>query len=175
MRRPPTAEDRYSDLFRSTYPLVLAFVRRRGVSDAEAVVAETFTIAWRRFDVVPRDPDVAKAWLFQTARHCMMNAARTERRRDALGVRAAEAVVLPSVESDAVARLDLSRAWNSLPPDAQEALALTYFDGLTSEQAGQVLGISAVAYRARLSRARRALDRLLPTSDHDDVNQGALR
>ena len=82
--------------------------------------------------------------------------------------------MLGSLEADAVARLDLARAWNALPDDAQEALALAHFDGLSSEQAGQVLGISAVAYRARLSRARRALDALLSTNDHD-TNLGALR
>lgn len=168
------AEERFSELFRSHYPVVLAFVRRRGVADAEAVVAETFAIAWRKWGVVPRDPGRAKGWLFQTARNCILNALRAERRRVALGVRAAEGIVLGSLEADAVARLDLARAWNALPDDAQEALALAHFDGLSSEQAGQVLGISAVAYRARLSRARRALDALLSTNDHD-TNQGALR
>lgn len=86
-------------------------------------------------------------------------------------MRVAEAAESAGLEADAVARLDLARAWNALPDDAQEALALAHFDGLTSDQAGRVLGISAVAYRARLSRARRALDRLLADEHHDQLDR----
>lgn len=178
MRRQPTHEERFADLFRSTYPLVLAFVRRRYPTDAEAVVAEAFTIAWHKVATIPRDPEQAKAWLFQTARNCLLNTLRAERRRDALGVRVAEGFTHATLEADAVARLDFARAWNQLPDDAQEALALAHFDGLTSEQAGRVLGISAVAFRARLSRARRSLDRLL-LPEHIEADapttRGALR
>lgn len=54
-------------------------------------------------------------------------------------------------------RLDLLAAWKRLDPVHAEALALAAWDGLTSAQAGRVLDISAVAFRIRLSRARRAL------------------
>ena len=60
--------------------------------------------------------------------------------------------------ADAVAaRVDLALAWSQLSPTDQEALGLTVFEGLTSDQAGAVLGITATAYRVRLSRARAAL------------------
>jgi RNA polymerase sigma-70 factor (ECF subfamily) len=39
----------------------------------------------------------------------------------------------------------------------QEALSLSVWEGLTGAQAAQVLGISAVAFRIRVSRARRLL------------------
>jgi RNA polymerase sigma-70 factor (ECF subfamily) len=54
-------------------------------------------------------------------------------------------------------RLDLAEAWTRLSAVHQEALALTVWDGLDAPRAALVLGISPVAYRLRLSRARKAL------------------
>ncbi len=53
--------------------------------------------------------------------------------------------------------VDLSRAWRRLSPVHQEALALSTYEELTAGQAAAVLDISPVAFRLRLSRARRAL------------------
>ena len=53
--------------------------------------------------------------------------------------------------------MDLGRAWRLLSERHQEALALTVWDGLTAVEAATVLGISPVAYRLRLSRARTVL------------------
>lgn len=66
----------------------------------------------------------------------------------------------PGHEGDTVVALaDLARAWNRLTAAHQEALSLTCWDGLTGAEAAIVLGISPVAYRIRLSRARRAYTR----------------
>ena len=54
-------------------------------------------------------------------------------------------------------QIDLGAAWNVLSAQHQEVLALAGWEGLTSEEAGQVLGISATAYRLRLRKARAAL------------------
>ncbi|MDN5571490.1 MAG: sigma-70 family RNA polymerase sigma factor [Propionibacteriaceae bacterium] len=159
-------EDRYRAVFRAHYADVLAFVRRRYPGDAEAVVAETFTTLWRRFDQAPVAAEDVRAWLFTTARNTLLNARRADRRRDALGVRVTETLPddVPWEPDRTAERLDLARAWNALPEDAQEALALSLFDGLASAQAADVLGIRAEAYRARLSRARRALANLMEVS-----------
>ena len=61
------------------------------------------------------------------------------------------------VDGEATARVDLGRAWRLLSEPHQEALALAVWDGLTAAEAAAVLGISPVAYRLRLSRARKVL------------------
>lgn len=163
-------EQRFREMFQAAYPPVLAFVRRRYATDAEAVVAETFATAWRRFEEIPADTPRRMAWLFATARNGICNALRADRRRDALAVRAASDPAGLTLEPDQVAaRIDLARAWNDLPADAQETLALTYFDGLDAADAGLVLGVSPTAYRARLSRARKALSAHL-TPEIDDTS-----
>ena len=155
-------ERRFTDLFAETYPAVLRFVERRvHPSHAEDIAAEVFLVLWRRLDDVPADAEDARAWLFGVARLTLMARLRGERRRQALAVRIAVDRVghaHDGVDPTLVARrLDLAQAWTRLSSVHQEALALTVWDGLDAPRAARVLGISPVAYRLRLSRARKAL------------------
>jgi RNA polymerase sigma-70 factor (ECF subfamily) len=155
------AEARFRELYETTYDDLMRFVQRRvDRSHVEDLVAETMLVAWRRFDQLPAERGDARAWLFGIARNLLLNAHRGERRRGALEVRIAETALTraPTDDAEVVAHLvDLSRAWRRLTPQHQEALALAVWDNLTSAEAALVLGISPVAYRLRLSRARRAL------------------
>ncbi|MFX0539113.1 RNA polymerase sigma factor [Ornithinimicrobium sp. Y1847] len=151
----------FRELYEHAYDDVLRFVQRRAhPSHAEDVTAEVFLVAWRRYAELPLDLDSRRAWLFGVTYRVLANARRGEDRRAALAVRIADAYdgIEPGLHPDEVGlRLDLARAWRQLPATHQEALALTIWEDLSSTQAAQVLGISATAYRLRLSRARRAL------------------
>lgn len=138
------------------------YVRRRaGPEVVDDVLAEVFVVVWRRLDEVPTAPDEARAWIFTVARRVLLTQWRADDRRHALGVRLAaqpSSDHQSSEEIEAVApRVDLARAWDRLSEVHQEALGLTVFEGLDAVQASAVLDISPVAYRLRLSRARRAL------------------
>jgi RNA polymerase sigma-70 factor (ECF subfamily) len=160
-QHPSPREGAFRDLYEATYHDLLRFAQRRvDPANAEDVVADTMLVMWRRFHEVPADPGDARAWLYGIARNTLLNARRGGRRKHALTMRVAGARS-PSISGDdaelAAHRLDVAQAFQSLSPAYQEALALTAWEGLTSPQAAQVLGISPVAYRLRLSRARRAL------------------
>ena len=154
------AEERFRRCYESAYDDVLRFVQRRtDPSHAEDVVADAFTVAWRRVEELPPALSAQRAWVFTIARNLMLNASRGESRRRALAVRVA-GEHSPHVEGhdDAVVDLvDLGQAFRALKPAEQEALALAEWDGLSGPEAARVLGISASAYRLRLSRARRSL------------------
>ncbi|HAG59439.1 MAG TPA: RNA polymerase subunit sigma-70, partial [Arthrobacter bacterium] len=64
-----------------------------------------------RFDDVPAGMDDARAWLFGTAMHCLLNDQRSHSRQGALEVRIAEVTKeITASEDDLVAfRVDLSR------------------------------------------------------------------
>jgi RNA polymerase sigma-70 factor (ECF subfamily) len=150
----------FASLFRDVFDDVLRFcVRRVAAEKAEDVAAETMSIAWRRFDEIPPGRGDQRAWLFTTARNLMLRDNRDESRRRTLAVRiaASHSVDVPGVDGTASARVDLGRAWRLLSEGHQEALALTVWEGLTTLEAAAVLGISPVAYRLRLSRARKVL------------------
>ncbi|WP_035949387.1 RNA polymerase sigma factor [Knoellia flava] len=155
--------NRFETVYDATYAAVLRFAQRRvHPSHAEDVAADVFVVAWRRLDDVPVEPDEARAWLFGVARRVLMASQRAEQRRAALTVRVADDQVTgrlgSGIDADVVLHhVDLARAWRRLSPVHQESLALVVWDDLSSPQAAEVLGISPVAFRLRLSRARRAL------------------
>lgn len=153
-------ERRFRELHNAAYDDLLRFVRRRAQpDDVDDIVNETYLTAWRRLDDVPDTPTDARAWLFGVARHCILNATRSANRRTALAVRIAS-VNSPIVQeySDLDDSMDLIAAWKKLKPEHQEALALQAWEGLTSQQAAKVLGISAIAFRLRVRAARKKLE-----------------
>lgn len=153
-------EARFIALYDAAYADLIRFAQRRAHhTHAEDIVAEAFLVAWRRLDDVPKRLVDARAWLFGITRHTILNSRRGAERQRALAVRLAETRLVPSDgDADLVARqVDLAAAWNRLSAVHQEALALAILDDLAAPQAAAVLGISPVAFRLRLSRARRAL------------------
>lgn len=162
-------EARFRQLYAATYSDVSRFVLRRvHPSHVEDVTAEVFIVAWRRLADIPPTPGEAKAWLLGVARLTLQNSSRGRQRHAALTVRVAENSS-HQVDGDADAellscRLDLAAAWPRLSPSHQEAIALIAWDGLSTAQAATVVGVSAVAFRLRLSRARRMLRRQLGES-----------
>ena len=187
---PPSREARearFRAVYEATYDDLLRFAQRRvHPSHAEDVAADVFLVAWRRLDELPAEPaDAARAarpWLFGVARATMLNHRRGDRRRDALAVRLADATLVGSRTGDATddlaaGRLDLAAAWALLSDAEQEAISLAVWEGLTSAEAGAVLGCSATAYRIRLSRARRSLRRHLeaPPPDPAPSAHGTIR
>ncbi|NHA68924.1 RNA polymerase sigma factor [Phycicoccus flavus] len=178
------AQARFREVWAAAHDDVLRFAARRvHPSHAEDVVADTFLVVWRRLEDLPADPGEARAWIFGIARRTLMGAQRGDRRRDALAVRLADPALAAGPpgtgDPDVLARrLDLAAAWPRLAATDQEALALAYWDGLTSTEAATVLGISPVAFRLRLTRARRHLHRHLDlveraTGGHLPLTEGS--
>lgn len=171
----------FQTLYEAVYEDLLRFVQRRcDPHRAEDVLAETMLVAWRRVDELPSELDQARAWVFGIARNSLFAENRAAHRQDALSVRLAQRPPTNGVldgGADLVARrLDLAQAWAGLRAAEQEVIALNVLDGLDSTAAGAVLGISATAYRLRLSRARRALRRRLEgaaTGDAPDYEEAS--
>lgn len=179
-------EHRFRRLYVDLYADVLRFVQRRVAPGgdggaAEDVTAEVFLAVWRRIDDVPGGGDAARAWVFGIARNLLLNNRRGSRRQSALGVRLADAEQVRAVQSgtvtsgpgevDVALQVDRGRAWRGLSEVHQEALALSAFEGLDSQEAAVVIGITATVFRLRLSRARKALraglgaEHLLPAAN----------
>lgn len=152
---------RYEAMFRTTYERVLAYVRRRAdPADVEDVVADTYAVAWRRFDEVPADP---LPWLYGVARRTLANARRSVRRRVQLAVRLArDAYPSGLVEADPGESLEevvlMRAALASLVESDRETLMLVAWDGLSNDQAAVVLGITPQTFAVRLHRARKRLE-----------------
>lgn len=145
---------------------------RRYVGDADEaydLLQETFVSAWQalgRYD--PARP--AATWLRRIALNkCRDWGRRRTVRRFFYGAASLEAADVASVASvedgaDEAAMVRLDRAIALLPSQLKEPLLLTAFEGLSQEEAGKALGITAKAVETRVYRARKLLAEALDGS-----------
>lgn len=154
--RQPEPQILFERLYREFGPEVLAFCRRRATPDiADDATAETFLVVWRRLSDVPRAP---RGWLLGIARLTLANHRRGVKRRQALIERIGWE---QGEQPDPAEAHSIFQALSRLSEADQEALLLSAWDGLNSREAGKVLGCTPAAFRLRLHRARRRLERAL--------------
>jgi RNA polymerase sigma-70 factor (ECF subfamily) len=114
---------------------------------------DAFLRLWERWDHVAQVDDPS-AYLFRTA----MNVFRNRYRRAGLALR--KTISIAPAE-DALATVEdrdvVVRALRDLTPDQRAAVVLTGYLGLTSEEAGKVLGMRASTVRTLATRARAAI------------------
>lgn len=152
------AELRFSDLYRDHARELLGYALRRSADpdDAADVVAETFLIAWRRLGELPLD-GTAHLWLYGTARHVLANQDRGARRRDRLTERLRDELRQQLPAQRPPQESTFLEALAGLRETDRELLMLIGWEELTPAEAAQALGISPLAARTRLHRARRRL------------------
>ena len=169
-----SSDDRFVDLYENFYSPVYAYCRRRTEPDvAEDVTAETFLIAWRKIDLVPRGSEILP-WLYGVAYRVIGNQWRSTRRGrklheklSAIGYEtpaAPETVIVTNQESrQVVAALD------SLKPIDREILMLAAWEELPQADIAVTLQISGEAVRQRLHQAKKNLTRA-----HDRLSRPSL-
>jgi RNA polymerase sigma-70 factor (ECF subfamily) len=167
-------EQRLERLYAEHGRAVLAYaVRRAADEDAADIVAETFLVAWRRLDQVPAG-EQALMWLYGVARRVLANQQRGERRRQRLAEQLGRELVpaLQAVLPPPDVPQPILAALACLGSDDREILLLAAWEELSPADIGAVLGISQIAARSRLHRARKRLRVALdPLAEADDAAQ----
>jgi RNA polymerase sigma-70 factor, ECF subfamily len=157
-----SAEARFADVFQNLGSIV-RYAAARGSRDPEGIAAEVMAIAWRRLPSLPADDP--RPWLFVTARNLLMAERRRTGRQATLDAHHAETPAAEAESGDPA----VTAALMQLRPADRDALLLVSWDDLTPAQAARVAGISPVAFRVRLYRARRRFEQAL-SSQRDGVN-----
>jgi len=151
---------------------------RRYTGDAEEaydLLQESFTAAWgalKRYDRTRSFP----AWLRRIALNKCRDWSRRRAvrrwltRNEGLDSRTGQnlAAAEPSPETNVSNQEQLSRldrAIANLPVGLKEPLILTALEGLSQDDAGRLLGLSAKAVEVRVYRARKALSSALSLED----------
>jgi RNA polymerase sigma-70 factor (ECF subfamily) len=154
-------------------PLVLGYASRRAPHDADDIVADVFAVAWRKREDVP---DNALPWLYAVAAREMLHTFRADDRRGRLSARlqATTCLVHPDPAEQIAGRLDaqapVTRALELLSESDAEVLRLWAWEHLEPAEIATVLGITSVASRVRLHRARRRLESILLTTAYIQRN-----
>lgn len=150
--------ERFANLYAAHYGAVHAYGSRRvGPDAADEIAAETFMVAWRRFDQVPTEP---LPWLYGVARNIVLrHRAKTGRYLQTLEALQRAPITAPDIADDHDP--GLWTAWAELRDGDREVLALIAWEELSVAEAARVLGCPAPLFSVRLHRARRRLERLL--------------
>ncbi len=106
-----------------------------------------------------------RAWLITILRNGFLNDCRKNKRRreasNVLQLMQAEVLFLPAQQDSARTLSEVEEAFARLTPAHREILMLVAIEGLSYEQASEVLGVSIGTVKSRLSRAREALCKLM--------------
>jgi RNA polymerase sigma-70 factor (ECF subfamily) len=138
--------------------LAVAYARMRDSNRAGDVVQDAFLKAWQKLGGL-EDPSRFGAWLCGIVRNAAIDQQRRMQRAPKGGV--APTIIDSRVGANPSARLDgqerclqIDAALGELDEVSRTVVVLRYYEGLSSKEIGELLGVSAAAVDTRLSRAR---------------------
>ena len=160
-----TARAFVEQLFRLHHAEIYAYLAHmvREPEAAADLAQETFVKAYRAFDSL-EDPAHARAWLYQIAGRTALDELRRRRIVRFVPWTGESRGVAASAEDTALQRRlsgELERALASIPARQRQAILLAELQELSGLELAQALGISHVAARALLTRARESLRQAL--------------
>jgi RNA polymerase sigma-70 factor (ECF subfamily) len=174
--QPGVGAASFGELVDAHHARLYAFARRRVADEAsiEDVLADTFLVAWRRRSEIP---EPALPWLYGVCLRTIATHRRAARRRTRLWSRlAAQPREAGRDPADVQAeRSEINRAFARLSEGERETLRLIAWDGLTTAEAADVLGITPSTFRVRFHRARRNLEKHLAAGGHERLMNGPER
>jgi len=150
----------------------LAYSVLQHKEDAEEVLQDSFDYAFRRLRQYNPNKSAFKTWLYQiTVSRC-----RNKRRRkwlpslplNMLGEHVTPKDTHPLPDEQLMLddqQVTVWQALSQLSPKLRETAVLRYYDGLSYQEIGQILGIPAKTAESRMRLAHKALKQLLSGLD----------
>lgn len=131
---------------------------RGDAARAEDLAQETLLRAWRHPEVLAREPDGVRAWLFTVARNVAIDTwrARSVRPEDDTDPHRLEAVA-PDHTDDLLQQWLVVDALRALSPDHRAAIVECYYGGRSVAEAAERLGVPPGTVKSRLHYGMRAL------------------
>jgi RNA polymerase sigma-70 factor (ECF subfamily) len=167
-RSAQAPSEAFESLYRRAFPRVYGYVATllRDRSAAEEVTAQAFERAYRKRRSFRASRGSQEAWLFGIARNAALDELRRRKRRAALEIDPEDLHTASPHEQadDALRRQAVAAALGRLTPRERELVALKFAGGLSHEEIGRVLGISASNAATRLHRT---LEKLRKECDED--------
>lgn len=149
----------------------------RNHAQAEDLVQETFAEAWRCVES-QREPEHARAWLFQIMRFRFAHLQK-QRQRQGKSLSIQEAMGVESNEPDLARQFEdreaVQTALSHLPDDLRKTFLMVFEQQLTCRETAETLGIPIGTVLSRLDRARKALRSDKVFSHRTQVSVGKSR
>jgi RNA polymerase sigma-70 factor, ECF subfamily len=153
------------ELFAAHHGEIYAYLIRmlRDADLAADLTQDAFVKAYRNYDTLEK-PENARAWLYQIAHRVALDHIRRQKIVRFLPWTGESRGAAPSTERlvmDAHLSSDMQRALERIPERQRAALLLAELHDLTGLELAAALGVSHVAARALLTRARESLRQAL--------------
>jgi RNA polymerase sigma-70 factor (ECF subfamily) len=145
----------FTTLYENHYLVIFRYVLVSAGPGAEDLVAETFQkayFAWRRDSRRVENP---RAWLLTIARRVVIDAARRRGRRPVQNL--TNDPMAPDVLEARETWMWFEAVTRDLPERARDALYLRFAGGLSGNEIGLALGMSASGVRTLIARALDAI------------------
>lgn len=167
------------ELFAKHHGEIYAYLLRmlRDTELAADLTQDAFVKAYRNYDTLEK-PENARAWLYQIAHRVALDELRRRKIVRFLPWTGESRGAAPSAEHlvmDLRLSGDLQRALERIPERQRSALLLAELHDLTGLELAAALGVSHVAARALLTRARESLRQALAAERAADVAAEAGR
>jgi len=165
------------ELFAAHQSEIYAYLIRmlRDPELAADLTQDAFVKAYRNYDTLEK-PENARAWLYQIAHRVALDHIRRQKIVRFLPWTGESRGAAPSTERlvmDAHLSGDMQRALGKIPERQRAALLLAELHDLTGLELAAALGVSHVAARALLTRARESLRQALAAEREADLRAEA--
>jgi len=162
------------ELFAAHHGEIYAYLIRmlRDPELAADLTQDAFVKAYRNYDALQK-PENARAWLYQIAHRVALDHIRRQKIIRFMPWTGESHGAAPSAERlvmDAHISGDLERALSRIPERQRAALLLAELHDLTGLELAAALGVSHVAARALLTRARESLRQALAVERADEAS-----
>ncbi len=147
-----TKEDALASLYDEHYDGVVhyIFVRIGNRAEAEDLAGDVFLRAVKSLRSFTGSKEQMRFWIFRVAHNIVVDHYRKKGKHITVPLDPAEVVGSQDIEEMTERKLQveaLSRALDQLTPAQREVIGLRFFAGLSSEEAGKILGKSSGAVR----------------------------
>jgi len=103
-----------------------------------------------------------RAWMFMILRNQFYTTIRKDKRMTSWDPEVAERVLVEApAQQDAIHVADVAKALQKLPPEQREVLIMVGANGVSYEEAAEVIGCAVGTIKSRLARGRKALALLI--------------
>jgi RNA polymerase sigma-70 factor (ECF subfamily) len=139
------------------YGFALNALGERGA--AEEIVQEVFTRAWRHADSYDPGRGSVRTWLYQIARHAIIDMRRRAAVRPALALHEpteSEGQVAPTIEQ-AMLGWQVAAALERLTPDHRQMIRLAHFQGMSMREIAERCELPIGTVKSRTFYALRSL------------------
>lgn len=161
-------------LYGSYHGRLKRFLLRMGCPENEldAVCNEVMLVAWNKADTYQPDASRVSTWLFGIARFKALKVLEQDRRRDRPTGQDFGLLEDPVRDDERLVQAQwLQVALAELPDEQRQVIELTFLDGLSYREIGEILGCPENTVKTRMFHARRKLRKLLESrSDSKIVN-----